>query len=133
MIHRHVCSGFCGRLTEEKGQGLAQRDEGDTAADGEHDGLLDVLVAVLHLEIDVEGADEYDDGGDGFHQIGDGGLVGCYLLGGLGETGGSFAGRHSVANGQCEGAKREYALAGKSCVAEACHGTQTFVLDVVHV
>ena len=35
---------LCVRLLEEKGKGLAQCDEGDTAADGKHDCLLENLL-----------------------------------------------------------------------------------------
>lgn len=60
---------ICGCLLEEERKSLAQCDEGDTAADGEHDGLLDILVAVLHLEIDVEGTHEDNHCGDRFMRL----------------------------------------------------------------
>ncbi len=44
LIHRH--SIVTSLLFEEQRKSLGKRDEGDTAADGEHDGLLHVLVAV---------------------------------------------------------------------------------------
>lgn len=37
--------------------------------------LLYILYERTHLEIDIEGADKHDDGGDCLHQIGDRGLV----------------------------------------------------------
>ena len=58
-----------GLLLEKQGQCFGHGDESHTAADGKHDGLLYVLIAVLHLEIDVEGTDKHDDRCNGFHQV----------------------------------------------------------------
>ena len=71
-------------------------DEGDTAADGQHDGLLDVLVAVLHLEIDIERTNQNDDGSNGFHEVGNGCLIRADFLCGFGEASRSLAARHCL-------------------------------------
>lgn len=121
------------RLLEEQGQSLAQSDEGDAASDCEHDGLLHVLVAVAHLEVDVEGADKGDDGGDCLHQIGDRCLVGRDFGGCLGETCGALAGGHHVADGEGYGTECEDSFTGKAGVLEACDGTQTAIFDFLHI
>ena len=57
-------------LLEEQRQGFRHGDECHAAADGHHDGLLDILVTVLHLEVHVECTHEHDDGSDSLHQVG---------------------------------------------------------------
>ena len=107
----HPVSVFSG---EEQGQGFRQGDEGYASADGQHDGLFHVLVAVLHLEIDIEGPDKHDDGGDGLHQVGYGCLVGGHLLGGFGEACGSLAGSHRLTGRDGEGQHGQRCLAVKA-------------------
>ena len=79
-----------------------QCDERDTAADGQHDGLLDILIAVLHLKINVKCADQNDDGGNGFHKVGNGRLIRADFLRGFGKTRRSLAARHRLRHGKCE-------------------------------
>ena len=81
-------------LLEKQGQCFGHSNESHTAADGKHDGFLYVLVSVLHLEIDVERTDEYDDRSNGFHQVGHGCLVRRNLRSSLGESTGTFAACH---------------------------------------
>lgn len=56
-------------LLEKQGQCFGHGDESHTAADGKHNGFLYVLIAVLHLEIDIERTDKHDDRCNGFHQV----------------------------------------------------------------
>lgn len=73
--------------------------------------LLYILYERTHLEIDIEGADKDDDGGDGLHEIGDRRLIGAYFLCCLGETGGALAGRQGIACSYCNGYGGECGLA----------------------
>lgn len=68
----------------------------DTASDSKHDGLLHVLVSVLHLEVDVEGTDQNDNGSNGLHQVRYRSLVGTDFLCGLGKTCCTLASCHYV-------------------------------------
>ena len=70
-------------LLEEQRESFRECDECDTASDGKHDGLLHVLVSVLHLEIDVEGTDQDDNGSNGLHQVRYRSLVGTDFLSAL--------------------------------------------------
>ncbi len=54
---------------EEFREHLSQGHERDTSTDGHHDGLFHVLVAILHLEIDVECAYQTYDCRDGVHKV----------------------------------------------------------------
>ena len=55
-----------------------------------------------HLKINVKSAHQHNDRRDGFHEVGDGCLVGTYFLGGLGEAGRSLAACHDVERGLLE-------------------------------
>lgn len=66
-----------------------------------------------HLEIDIEGADKHDDRRNGFHEVGDGSLVGAYFLRGLGEACRSLASGHCIAGGESERHEGERALPGE--------------------
>ena len=94
-------------LLEEHGKGFRHGNECDTAADGHHDSLLHVLVAVLHFEIHVEGSDEDDDGSNGLHQIRYRGLIRRNFSCGLGEASCALA-----AGVGSDGTKEEHANKG---------------------
>lgn len=75
-IVRHSLRSF---LLKEHRKCLRHSDKRNTAANGEHDSFLDILVTILHLKIHIERTDKDDDGGNGLHKIADGGLVGTDL------------------------------------------------------
>ena len=79
------------QLLEEQRQGLAHCKKSYTAANREHDGLLHVLISVLHLEINGERADQCDDSSNGLHQVAHRGLVVRHLRDGFRESAYSFA------------------------------------------
>ena len=66
-----------------------------------------------HLEIDIERTYEDDDRRNGFHEVGDGSLVGTYFLRGLGEARCPLASGHCIAGGEGERHKGERALPGE--------------------
>ena len=54
-----------GLHTEEERQGLCRGHEEDAGADNHHDRLLDILLLVVHLDIDADCAHDGDNAGDG--------------------------------------------------------------------
>lgn len=98
------------RLLEEQRQGCGHGNHGDTAADGHHDGLLHVLIAVLHFEIDIERTHQRNDCSDGIHQLLDGTGITGNLGGSLSNTSRSgilcesLYAAHETNHEKCEGA-----------------------------
>lgn len=90
---------------EEQRKSFRKCDECDTASDGKHDGLLHILVSVLHLEIDVERTNKDDNGSNGLHQVRYRSLVGTDFLSGLGKTCCTLASCHCIGcgNNECNG------------------------------
>jgi len=58
-----------GLISEELRQGSGHGQQSGTTADGHHDGLLDILIAVLELVVAVEGSDEADDGSKDIEEV----------------------------------------------------------------
>ncbi len=71
-----------------------------------------------HLKINVKSAYQHDDRRNGFHEVGDGCLVGAYFLGGLGEARRPLAASHDVAGGEGECHEGERALPGERGLLE---------------
>lgn len=62
------------RHTEEHGQCLGRSHKEDTGSHNHHDGLLHVLLLVVHLDVHRDGTDHSHDAGDGvtqLHDVGD--------------------------------------------------------------
>ena len=61
FIHGIACvARFHSLIAKELRQGYGHRYQGGTTTNGHHDGLLHILVAVVHLVEDVEGTDDAD-------------------------------------------------------------------------
>ena len=91
--------------TEEERQSLCCGHEEDAGADNHHDRLLDILLLVVHLDIDADSAHDGDNAGDGVAELDDDGNILGDFLGDCGQCGGT---RLVVAGG---------------VLGEHCHGT----------
>ena len=66
--------------TEEERQSLCCGHEEDAGADNHHDRLLDILLLVVHLDIDADSAHDGDNAGDGVAELDDdGNILGDFL------------------------------------------------------
>lgn len=69
-----------GSHTEEKRQSLGCGHEEDAGADNHHDRLLDILLLVVHLDIDADSTHDGDNAGDGVAELDDDGdILGDFL------------------------------------------------------
>ncbi len=78
-----------GSHTEEKRQSLRCGHEEDAGADNHHDRLLDILLLVVHLDIDADSAYDGDNAGDGVAELDDDGDILGDLLRDCGKCGGT--------------------------------------------